>query len=166
MKLIIGEIVKAQGIKGEVKVRPVTDDPSRFGRLGAVLVGGCPLKLRSASVRGDFVYIAFEGITDRNAAETLVGKKIEIDRSQARRTGEDEYFIVDLVGCKVLLSDGKLLGTLTAVDNYGSADIFTVEGERTVRFPFLKRLKLAFDGQARTITIDKDRFDEVCCYED
>ena len=145
MKLIIGEIVKAQGIKGEVKVRPVTDDPSQFGRLGAVLVGGCPLKLRSASVRG---------------------KKIEIDRSQARRTGEDEYFIVDLVGCKVLLSDGKLLGTLTAVDNYGSADIFTVEGERTVRFPFLKRLKLAFDGQARTITIDKDRFDEVCCYED
>ncbi len=166
MKLTIGEIVKAQGIKGEVKVKPQTSDPAQFGRLKAVSVGGCPLKIRSASVRGDFVYVSFEGIGDRNAAELLIGKRVEIDRSQARKPDKDEYFVVDLVGCKVMLDDGTELGTLTAIDNYGSADVFTVTGTRTVRFPFLKRLGLAFDECKRTVTVNKERFDEVCCYED
>lgn len=166
MKLTIGEIVKAQGIKGEVKVRPVTDDPAQFGRLHAVLVGGCPLKLRNASVRGGFVYLSFDGINDRNAAELLVGKRIEIDRSQARTPDKDEYFIVDLIGCSVYLDDGRKIGELTDIDNYGSADIFTVCGERTVRFPFLKKLDLSFNESDRIITINADAFSEVCCYED
>ena len=166
MKLTIGEIVKAQGIKGEVKVRPLTDDPAQFGRHRSLLVGGCPLKVRGASVRGGFVYLLFDGIADRNAAELLVGKRIEIDRGQAAPIGKDEYYIVDLVGCRVLLSDGTPLGVLDSVDNFGSADIFTVNGDRTVRFPFLRRLGLSYDGQAKTVTIDKARFEEVCCYED
>ena len=100
------------------------------------------------------------------AAELLVGKRIEIDREQAAPIGEDESYIVDLVGCRVLLSDGTPLGVLDSVDNFGSADIFTVKGDRTVRFPFLRRLGLSYDGQAKTVTIDKARFEEVCCYED
>lgn len=166
MKLTIGEIVKAQGIKGEVKVKPLTDDPSQFGRLDAVLVGGCPLKLRNASVRGDFVYVLFDGITDRNAAEILIGKRIEIDRMQARKLDSDEYYIIDLIGSRVFLDDGTYIGELVYIDNFGSADIFTVKGKRNVSFPFLKRLELKFDKEAGEITISKARFEEVCCYED
>ena len=166
MKLTIGEIVKAQGIKGEVKVRPDTDDPSQFGRLRAVLVGGCPLKRRSASVRGGFGYLSCEGITDRNAAELLVGKVIEIDRSQARQLDDGEYFIVDLVGCRLFLDSGEEIGKIVSIDNYGSADVFTVRGEKTVRFPFLKKLALSYDGEARSVTVSAAAFSEVCCYED
>ena len=158
MKLTIGEIVKAQGIKGEVKVRPDTDDPSQFGRLRAVLVGGCPLKLRSASVRGGFVYLSFEGITDRNAAG--------MGRSQARQLDDGEYFIVDLVGCRLFLDSGEEIGKIVSIDNYGSADVFTVRGEKTVRFPFLKKLALSYDGEARSVTVSAAAFSEVCCYED
>lgn len=167
MKLTIGEIVKAQGIKGEVKIKPFSGDPAHFGSLAVVSVGGVPLRLRNVSVRGGFVYAFFEGVNDRNDAETLVGRKIEIDRIQAKKTDEGEYFVVDLIGCRVFLSDGEDIGVLESVDNFGSADVFTVKGEGgKVRFPFLKRLDMRYDESDRTITFDSDKFKEVSCYED
>ena len=166
MRITIGEIVKAQGIAGEVKIKPYTDDPARFGRLSSVMVGGCPFKIRGVSERGGFVYIRFDGVSTRNDAEVLVGRTLEIDRAQAKQVEVGEYFIVDLIGCDVFLSDGTSLGKLEYVDNFGSADVFTVKGRRTVRFPFLKRLNLVYDADARTVTIDAEKFGEVCCYDD
>ena len=166
MKITIGEIVKAQGLRGVVKVRPMTDDLVRFGRLTSVLIGGVPFRLRSANVRGDFVYLSFDGVNDRNAAEVIVGKSIEIDRSQAKKLEEGEYFAVDLIGCKLFLTGGEYIGQVVRIDNFGSADVFTVKGERTVRFPFLKRLALNYDEKEKTISVDKEKFEEVSCYED
>lgn len=151
-----------------MKIKPYTDDSARFGQLKSVSVGGCPFKIRSVSVRGGFVYMAFFGVDTRNQAEVLVGKTLEIDRAAAKPTGENEYYIVDLLGCEVFLSDGMSLGVLDNIENYGSADIFTVvqTGKPTVRFPFLSRLELKYDAEAKTVTVDKARFEEVCCYED
>ena len=78
----------------------------------------------------------------------------------------DEYYIIDLIGSRVFLDDGTYIGELVYIDNFGSADIFTVKGKRNVSFPFLKRLELKFDKEAGEITISKARFEEVCCYED
>lgn len=158
--------MKAQGVKGEVKIRPYSGDPARFLHYGTLVIGGCPFTVRTVSARGGFAYVTLTGVETRNDAETLVGRKVEIDRSMAGELESDEYYVVDLVGCRVLLSDGRELGTLESVDNYGSADVFTVKGERTVRFPFLKRLGLVYDADARTITLDAERLEEVCCYED
>lgn len=166
MRLTIGEIVKAQGIKGEVKVKPYTDDPVRFATYKTLVIGGCPFNVKECAVRAGFIYLMLDGVSTRNDAETLVGRKIEIDRSMAVQPAGDEYFIVDLIGCKVYLTSGEFIGTLKAVDNFGSADVFTVKGEKTVRFPFLKRLNLQYNSSEKTITLDADRFSEVCCYED
>ncbi len=166
MNFTIGEIVKAQGIRGEVKIKPYAADIESFVRLGTVAIGGCPMKIRGVNVRGGFVFMSLEGVNDRNSAEVLVGKTVEIDRALAKPTDKDEYYVVDLIGCTVFLSGGEELGVLDNIENFGSADIFTVKGKRTVRFPFLKRLNLRFDKDAKTVTIDKERFQEVCCYED
>lgn len=167
MKLTIGEIVKAQGIKGEVKIKPYSDDPAHFRSLTVVSVGGVPFKIRGVCVRGGFVYIVFDGVDNRNDAEALIGRRIEIDRSQISEPAEGEYFVVDLIGCRVFLSDGEEIGVLDNIENFGSADVFTVKGaSRTVRFPFLKRLELRYDSAARTVTLDAAAFGEVCCYED
>ena len=91
MSFIIGEIVKAQGVRGDVKIRPYTDDPARYGQLRTVSVGGCPMKIRGVNVRGGFVYIAFEGVNTRNDAEVLVGRTVEIDRSQAKRRSRASF---------------------------------------------------------------------------
>lgn len=158
--------MKAQGVRGEVKIRPFSDEPARFRSLTVVSVGGVPFKLRGVSVRGGFVYASFEGVDNRNDAEALVGRALEIDRSQVPAPASGEFFVVDLLGCRVLLSDGAELGVLQNIENFGSADVFTVVGERTVRFPFLKRLDMRYDANARTVTFDSEKFGEVCCYED
>lgn len=167
MKLTIGEIVKAQGVRGEVKIRPFSDEPARFRSLTVVSVGGVPFKIRDIVVRGNFVYVLFEGVNNRNDAEALVGRRIEIDREQAKPTEEGEYYVVDLIGCRVFLSDGAEIGILDKIDNFGSADVFTVkQGEKALRFPFLKRLNMVYDERSRTITFDSEKFGEVCCFDD
>ena len=88
MRLSIGEIVKAQGVKGEVKIRPYSGDPARFLHYGTLVIGGCPFTVRTVSARGGFAYVTFTGVDTRNDAETLVGRKVEIDPF-ARRQAEE-----------------------------------------------------------------------------
>ena len=85
--LLVGEIVRPQGIRGEVKLRHFTDDPYRFEELDAVLRqtedGFEPLTVEACRVQGDDVYLKLEGFDDRNAAETLRGAMLYVDREHA-----------------------------------------------------------------------------------
>lgn len=166
MLVKIGEIVKAQGITGEVKLKPFQSDYEYLKGLKLVHLNSCPHKLRSVSLRGGFAYVTFEGITDRSAAETLVGKTVEVDRRDMPATEEGEYYVGDIIGCKVMLKSGREIGTVKDIQNFGSADVYTVSGEKTVRFPFLKQLVIDIDTKIRMITLDDKVFGEVCVYED
>ncbi len=166
MILDIGEIIKAQGIRGEVKVKVLIRDSGLLKNLNTLIVESIPFKVESLSIRNGFAYYLFQGVTDRNRAEMLVGKKIRIDSDCLPPLKEGEYYIADLVGKEVRLYGGDSLGVITLVENYGSADIITVKGEKTVRFPFLKKLKLKLDDAAGTVTIDGQAFEEVAVYED
>ena len=79
---------------------------------------------------------------------------------------EGRYFIEDLLGCLVVLSNGNKVGTVVDILQYGAADVYMCEGEKNVSFPFLKDLVLAVDIQRQLITLDEKRFEEVCVYED
>ncbi len=166
MIIELGEIIKAQGIRGEVKVKPLVRDSSLFKTLRVLTVDGIPFKAESVSVRNGFVYCLFSGVNDRNRAEMLVGKKIRTDTDLLPPLKEGEYYIADLLGKDLYLSDGTYAGKVLSVENYGSADIITVSGERTVRFPFLKKLGLVFDSGSGRITVDSGSFQEVAVYED
>ena len=166
MFLSIGEIVKAQGIKGEVKIKPYSTDCSHFTNLKLAHLDAFPHKLRSTSLRGGFAYVLFEGINDRNAAEKLVGKIVKIDRRDAAQLSENEYYVCDVLGSKVVFDDGDVLGNVIDVQNFGSADVYTVRGVRTVRFPFLKRIIIGVDIENKVITLIKKEFEGVCVYED
>ena len=117
-------------------------------------------------IRSDCFFLSCEGILDRNSAEILIGKKIEAQKLDAKSLSKDEYYQMDLIGLDVYLTDGTHIGKLIKIDCFGSADVFTVAGKNTVRFPFLKKLGLSVDNILKKITIDKERFWEVCCYED
>ena len=166
MFLSIGEIVKAQGIKGEVKIKPYSTDCSHFQNLKLAYLDVFPHKLRSIAVRGGFAYALFEGVNDRNAAEKLVGKVVKIDRRDAAETAEGEYYVCDILGSKVVFDDGEVIGEVADVQNFGSADVYTVKGGRTVRFPFLKRMIISVDIESKIITLERQGFGEVCVYED
>ena len=166
-KITVGQVIKAFGIKGEVKVKPYTDDVMRFKKLRIVYIGETPYKIIACRIAEGFVYLSFIGVNDRNDAEKMVGSMLEIDRINAVELEEGSYFIADMVGCKVVLSDGKVIGKLTDVAQYGAADVITVvDGEKVCRFPFIKKLNSIVDVENKIMTLDAKVFSEVSVYED
>ena len=166
-KITVGQIIKAFGIKGEVKVKPYTDDIMRFKKLRIVYIGETPYKIIACRIAEGFVYLSFIGVNDRNTSETLVGNMLEIDRVNAVELEEGRYFIADMLGCKVVLTDGTVIGKLTDVAQYGAADVITVvDGNKVCRFPFIKKLNSNIDIENKIMTLDSKVFSEISVYED
>lgn len=165
--ITIGQIVRAVGIRGEVKVKPLTDDKSRFEDLKVVYISKKPYKIARCRFDKDYVFLGLHGVYDRNEAESLKDSYLQIDRVNAVPLEEGSYFIADIEGCKLILDDGEEVGKVTEVSQYGAADVFTVVKDKTVvRFPFLKKMIVKVDVEAGVIIVKKDVFNEVCVYED
>lgn len=167
--ITIGQITKPQGVRGEVKVKPLTDDPSRFYMLKTVSVGGKTLKIDGVRCSNGDVYIRFGGIADRNAAEALRGAYIEIDRAAAVALDDGEFFIADLVGAPLFKSrDGEKtrVGTILSVQSFGAADVFTVklDGGKEMTFAFVKELDPVYEDGG--LTVDARKLDEVAVYDE
>lgn len=165
-KVVIGRVARPRGIAGEVKIEPLTDDPRRFLSLKNVYVGGVTRKVVKAQVTPAGVFVALEGVGDRNAAETLRGALLEVERKDAVKP-EGRQFIADLIGCEVRLQSGRAVGVLSDILQYGAADVYVVKaGKKTVMFPALKRLFVCEDPESGVIVLDDKAFDEVAVYED
>ena len=165
--LTVGVITKPQGIKGEVKVRPLTDDPARFKKIKEVFIDGKSVKLISARVANDAVLLLLDGIYDRNSAEFLRGKEIMIRRENAVELDPGTFFIVDILDCDVITDGGEFVGKVIDVTP-AKTDIFTVlcKDGKLMRFPFLKDLIQSVDLEKKQITMYKKRLEEVSVYED
>jgi len=169
--LLIGEIVRPQGIRGEVKVRHYTDDPARFQELESVLIqtGGQyeRIVIAGCRVQKDDVFLVLKGVSDRNAAEKWRGVKLYIDRSNARILNEDQVFIADILGAEAYDRAGNLIGTLKEVLTPGGADVFVFDTLRGVLMvPALKTVLLELDAEGGKIVMDETRLSEVALYED
>ncbi len=166
-KFRVGLIVKPQGVKGEVKVQPLTDDISRFKKLNNVFIDGVSYKVINVKIADGFCILLLSGVTDRDTAEFFRGKYLEVERKNALPLPEGRYFIADIIGCKIIFDDGTPLGEVIDVIS-AKTDIFTVKtvSNKTVRFPFLKDLTLSINVQEKVIVLQKKRYLEVCCYED
>ncbi len=165
--LKIGLIVKPQGIKGELKVQPLTDDINRFKNLKEVIIDGKNYRVASATIGGNTVFLSLFGISDRNVAETFRGKFLTVTRENALPLEEGRYFIVDIIGCSLFTDDGNHVGEV--IDVFSSrTDVFTVKctDGKIMRFPFLKDAVIKIDVENKTIIADKKRLSEVACYED
>ncbi len=161
--LLVGEIVRPQGIRGEVKLRHFTDDPYRFEELDAVLrqTG------EACRVQGDDVYLKLEGFNDRNAAEALRGAMLYVDRAHAAELAENQFFIADLLGAEAVDTKGGEIGVLKDVLTPGGTDIFvfdTPAGE--VMVPIIEKVVVSLDVEAGRIVLNEETLNEVAVYED
>ena len=164
--IIIGRVVKAVGIKGEIKVAPITDDMLRYNKLKTVYITGIPYQILSCRFDKAFVFLKLNGFFTRDDAEKIVGDYLEIDRVNAI-VPENGYLIADIEGCKLFLSDGEEVGVVTEVAQYGAADVFTIEGNGKVcRCPFLNKVIEKIDVESKIIVANKKEFTAVCVYED
>ena len=131
--LIIGKIVKAQGIKGEVKIIPITDDVLRFNKLKKATVKGQEMTVESSRVQNDCAYVKFKGVDTRNDAELLQNEYVSVAREDAVKLPENTWFIVDILGSKVFVDD-KDIGTLTDVMQNAAVDVeFYLAGNSPLR---------------------------------
>ncbi len=169
--LLLGEITRPQGLRGEVKLRHYTDDPSRFEELDTVYLregeAYQPFALTGCRVQKDEVFLTLAGVTDRDQAEKLRGVQLYVDRAHAKALSPDEVFIADIVGAKAYDTKGRLLGTLTEVLTPGGVDVFVFDTPKgTLMVPALKAVLLTLDPVNAKIVLNEAMLDEVGLYED
>lgn len=164
--LRIGLIVKPQGIKGELKLTPLTDDLTRFIGLKNVFIDGKEFRVTNSKLGGGVVFLTLFGVSDRNVAETLRNKYVCVKRENAVELKKGTYFIADIIGC-ALKTENALIGEVIEVTT-AKTDIFTVKtvDGKILRFPFLKDLLIDVNVKDKQITVKEKRLGEVGLYED
>lgn len=157
--LSVGYVLKPQGIKGEIKVEPLTDNMERFDTLKQVFIeensGYKAVKIKSRRYRNNFVYLKLEGFDSIGDAERLRNQYLWIPRSMAVPLPEDTYFIADIVGCRVETLDGRELGRVDHVIQTGSNDVYAVKGSMgEILIPALKKVIQEVDVIEGKIVVD------------
>lgn len=151
----LGKITAPQGIKGEVRVYPYTDKPTRFSEIEAVLLDGRRCRIEKARYMKNMVILKLEGIDDRNAAEAMRNRELLLPREELWKQPEDTYFVDDLVGCAVVSEDGAPVGTLKNIHNRPAQDLYEIEKEDGSSFllPAVKEFVRHVDVANRIIII-------------
>ena len=115
----------AQGLKGEVKAKIFTATPDalpRYGKLHGKDGRIFTITAFRPTKPGEAV-MAFEEVRDRNSAESLKGTELFVDRAALPAPDEDEFYYTDLVGLEARDSEGRVLGKVAAVHNFGASDV-------------------------------------------
>ena len=161
-RLVIGEVLKPQGIRGELKVKTYTDAPEDVKAFGTVYIEDKPYKILSFRVGNDgAAYMGLRGIPDRNAAELFRGKKLEGDRDDAPELEEGQFYIVDVIGLSCETEEGEVLGIVKDVKNL-SSDVYTIEkAGKQILFPAVKGVVKKVDLENQKLIVDKKIFDEI-----
>lgn len=171
--LLIGQVLRPQGVRGQVRVRPDTDDPGRFDELEYVYIqekNGTyeRISVDEVSVREDAVYLRLNGATTREEAEAQRNWMLYVDRAHARELAENETFICDLIGCKAVDTWGNELGTVTDVLQPGGNDVYVIKTPRgEMLLPALMHVVPQVDTENGKIVINEQRLSEVavCSWE-
>ncbi len=156
----IGNIVNTQGVKGDVRIMPTTDDIKRFKKLKSITIVNKKneerqLEIEKVWFHKQFVIIKFVGVDDMNAGEKLKNHKIIINRSEAIKLNKDEYFISDLYDMEVFEGD-RFLGIITNIIFTGANDVYVVTNKETnkeVLIPAIKKCILNVNTDDNKMTV-------------
>jgi len=157
-RILIGEIATAHGIKGFVKLRSFVDDETLFegDDVFTAETGDKTISLTLKNeMKGDWL-AEVKGVSDRNEAERLRGTKLYIDRDALPDADDGEYYIEDLKGLKVVDKDGKDIGTVLSVENFGASDLLDIKPSVGSSFyiPFTDDTIIEVDFENGVVTVD------------
>jgi len=157
MKLNVGRIGKAHGILGEATIEVRTDEAEDRFAIGAVLETESHgnLTVASARVHNGILLLAFDGIEDRNSIEALRNELLYADVDiNAPGVDEDDYHVLQLIGCKAYLVDGDEFGEVTEVLNLPGQDVLVIKSESgETLIPFVRQLVPTVDISARRLVV-------------
>ena len=167
MKKPIATILKAQGIKGEVKMASSIDNTYLLN-LKTVYIDSKIVSIKKLRSDGKFLYVLLEGINDRNQAEELRGKTVYANDEDISLP-EDTFFIEDIIGSTVEDYNGVVLGELVDIYQNGlSADVYILKGVNggRISFPFIKTLNPKFDKDTNILRVDDKIISQIVLYEE
>ena len=155
--LRVGVIANTHGIRGEVKVYPTTDDINRFKTLKHVILDTKKEK-KDLTITGvkffkQTVILKFKEFDNINDIERYKGCDLFVTRENAVPLEENEFFITDLIDCKVLTDEGEELGQLTDVMTTGANDVYIVETKegKEILLPYIEDCIKSIDIENKTI---------------
>lgn len=157
--LQVGVITTTHGIRGEVKVFPTTDDPSRFEYLKNVMLDTgrnyLPLEIEGVKYFKQFVILKFKGIDNINDIEKYCKCALLVSREDAVDLEDDEYFVTDMIGMNVVTDEGEAFGVLVDIMETGANDVYVVKSESygEVLLPAIKECILDVDIEEQKMTI-------------
>ena len=154
-KYKIGKIVNAVGLKGEVKVYNYSDYKERFAEIETVFVEDKIYTILNTRYMKDVAILKLEGVDDRNGAEALKDKDLYIPEEMLRVLPEDTYYIKDLVGIKVIDTNGEYLGILSEVYQNRAQDLYEIELEnkKKILLPAVEEFVLDINMKERTMKV-------------
>jgi len=152
----IGRIVNAVGLKGEVKVYNYSDYKERFEEIETVFVEDEKYHILNTRYMKDVAILKLEGIDDRNGAEALKDKDLYITEEMLRILPEDTYYIKDLIGIKVIDSNGEYVGIISDVLKNNAQDLYEIELENKKKFllPAVEEFVLNINMEKKTMKVN------------
>jgi 16S rRNA processing protein RimM len=138
-------------VRGALKFSPYDEDADTLAAVEHVRAGGRDYTVASARrVTGGWL-LELDGVTTRDAADTLRGAEIEVAREDVEM-GEGEYLVADLVGCEAVDPSGRTLGEVKSVFFNGAQDVLVISDDLMI--PLVDEWIVAVDLEARRITVE------------
>lgn len=154
----VGVIANTHGIRGEVKVFPTTDDPSRFIGMKEILLDTkdqmMPLTVERARLFKNLVIVKFKEYSNINDIEKYKGHDLYVTREHAIPLEEGEYYIADIIGARVVTDEGEEFGELVDVLTTGANDVYVVKHQgKEVLLPVIPDCVLARNLEEKIVTV-------------
>ena len=156
--LELGQIVNTFGIRGQVKVKPFTDDIKKFDTFKEIFVEKKNqlqlFQIEKVNYSKGMVILKLKGIETPEQAETLRNCYIKMDRKNAKKLPEGTYYIADLIGLDVYSDEEELLGKVDYIYNTGSSDIYVVKNDegKEILLPAIKDVLKQVDLENKKIS--------------
>lgn len=156
--LNVGQIINTHGIKGEVKVYPLTDDVQRFKQLDKIYIEKdnaiTEYKIESTMLSNGFAILKIDGIDDLITAESYKNCYLQINRENAVKLPKGSYFISDIIGLEVKTVEGESLGIIKDLFQTGANDVYVVAYKgKELLIPAIKEVVKEIDIKNKTVTV-------------
>jgi 16S rRNA processing protein RimM len=161
--LLVGEILRPHGVRGEVRMRILTDYPEAIAERGSVYLGKNPQDTKAKQHPVDHMrmhkgygLLKLKNINNRNDADPLRGQFVMIRTEDAVPLEDDEIYLYQLIGMQVKTVDGEELGELVDVLETGANDVYIVQGRQygEVLIPATEHTIVKTDTENNLITVD------------
>lgn len=158
--VVVGKITTTHGLRGTVKVLPMTEKKERFYDLTQIMAELADGKQKVLTIEGissfkEGFLMDFKEIKDVNAAQKLRGAYLQIPRSQAMELEEGEYYIFEIIGAEVFTDEGERLGILENVIETGANDVYEVKTEdgKEILIPVIPDCVLEVNTEEKKVVV-------------